>query len=110
MEECHDLKNQIEDLIRQGYLYQYIRDQQVLPDKSHHRDREPSPEPRGPIEKQIDVIIDGATSRGDSSSARKAYARSVVEKRPGSVHDLEITFGLENEVYPSHDDTLVISA
>ncbi|RWV79282.1 hypothetical protein BHE74_00039647 [Ensete ventricosum] len=93
MEECHDLKNQIEDLIRQGHLHQYVQDQQAPPDVSHHRGREPSPRPRGLIEKQIDIIIGGPASGGDSSLARKAYAWSVVEKRPRSNRDPEITFG-----------------
>ncbi|RWW08153.1 hypothetical protein GW17_00028430, partial [Ensete ventricosum] len=47
---------------------------------------------------------------GDSSSAKKAYARSVVEKRPRNSRDLEITFGVGSEVYPDHDDALVILA
>ncbi|RWW07288.1 hypothetical protein GW17_00029332 [Ensete ventricosum] len=110
MKECHDLKNQIEDIIRQGHLHQYVRDQQAPPDESRRWGREPSPRPRGPIEKQIDVIIGGPASGGDSSSARKAYARSVVEKRPRSNTDPEITFRSGNEVYPDHHDALVISA
>ncbi|RWW12381.1 hypothetical protein BHE74_00003755 [Ensete ventricosum] len=82
----------------------------VLPGESCHRDREPSPRPKGPNEKHIDVIVGGPTSRGDSSSARKAYACSAVEKRSRSDHNLDITFRSGNEVYPDHNDTLVISA
>ncbi|RRT73546.1 hypothetical protein B296_00013037 [Ensete ventricosum] len=65
-EECHDLKNQIKDLIRRGHLDRYIR-----------KLCEPSPHPKGPIEKQIDIIIGSPTSGGDTSSARKAYARAT---------------------------------
>ncbi|RRT65831.1 hypothetical protein B296_00040170 [Ensete ventricosum] len=104
--ECHDLKNQIEDLIRQGHLHRYVRDQQVLLDENRHQDRELSPRPRGSIEKQIYVIIGGPASGGDSSSARKAYAQCVVEKRPRSDRDPEITFGSGSEVYPDHNDAI----
>ncbi|RWW04985.1 hypothetical protein GW17_00031763, partial [Ensete ventricosum] len=74
-EECNDLKNQIEDLIRQGHLHRFIRDQRALEERPH-RERDPSPRPDRPIEKQIDVIVGGPASGGDSSSARKAYVRS----------------------------------
>ncbi|RRT52471.1 hypothetical protein B296_00007212 [Ensete ventricosum] len=71
-EECCDLQYQIEDLIRRGHLRRYVRDQSSLPDSRPPRDS--SPRPKGPIEKQIDVIFGGPTSGDDSSSARKAYA------------------------------------
>ncbi|RRT65741.1 hypothetical protein B296_00001118 [Ensete ventricosum] len=74
MEECRDLQHQIEDLIRHGHLRWYVRDQSSLPTSRPPRDS--SPRPKGPVEKQIDVIFGGSTSSGDSSSARKAYARS----------------------------------
>ncbi|RWV85349.1 hypothetical protein GW17_00052868, partial [Ensete ventricosum] len=66
-EECYDLKNQIEDLIRHGHLDRYIR-----------KPREPSLRPKGPMERQVDVIVGGPTAGDDSSSARKAYARIEV--------------------------------
>ncbi|RRT79618.1 hypothetical protein B296_00004394 [Ensete ventricosum] len=70
-EECYDLKNQIEDLICRGHLDRYIR-----------KPRESSLRPKGLVERQVDVIIGGPTVGGDSSSARKAYARAEVQKRP----------------------------
>ncbi|RWW39320.1 hypothetical protein BHE74_00055355, partial [Ensete ventricosum] len=73
-EECRDLQYQIEDLIRRGHLRRYVREQPPLPDGRPPRDS--SPRPQGPIEKQIDVIFGGPASGGNSSSARKAYARS----------------------------------
>ncbi|RWW12625.1 hypothetical protein GW17_00023700 [Ensete ventricosum] len=106
-EECRDLQSQIEDLIRQGHLNRYIHDQSSFPDDRPPRD--PSPRPKGPIEKQIDVIIGGPALGGDSSSARKAYARTMVGKRPAHEDDLDITFESGNEEYPNHDDALVIS-
>ncbi|RZS23540.1 hypothetical protein BHM03_00056491 [Ensete ventricosum] len=89
-EECHDLQYQIEDLIRHGHLRRYVRDQSSLPTSRPPRDS--SPRPKGPVEKQIDVIFGGPASGGNSSSARKAYARSEVGKRPAHDEDLDITF------------------
>ncbi|RWW70089.1 hypothetical protein BHE74_00022248 [Ensete ventricosum] len=62
-EECYDLKNQIEDLIRLDHLDWYVR-----------KLRKPSLRPKGPVERQINVIVGGPITRGDSSSTRKAYA------------------------------------
>ncbi|RZS08884.1 hypothetical protein BHM03_00039922 [Ensete ventricosum] len=73
MEECHDLKNQIEDLIRQGHLRWYVQDQHMPPNENRHREGRSSPRPKGPIKKQIDVIIGGPDLGGNSSSARKAH-------------------------------------
>ncbi|RRT33234.1 hypothetical protein B296_00052830 [Ensete ventricosum] len=73
-EECRDLQYQIEDLIRCGHLRWYILDQSSLPDGRPPRDS--SPRPKGPVEKQIDIIFGGPASGGDNSSARKAYAWS----------------------------------
>ncbi|RRT84626.1 hypothetical protein B296_00004693 [Ensete ventricosum] len=76
-EECRDLQSQIDDLIRHGHLCRYVRDQSSLPDSRPPRD--PPPRAKGPVKKQIDVIIERSASGGNSSSARKAYART--EKR-----------------------------
>ncbi|RRT82991.1 hypothetical protein B296_00010396, partial [Ensete ventricosum] len=103
-EECRDLQNQIEDLIRQGHLCRYVHDQPIFPDNRPTRDS--SPRPKGPVEKQIDVIIGGPASDGDSSSAHKAYARTMVGKRPKHDDDLNITFRSGNKEYPDHDDAL----
>ncbi|RZS21414.1 hypothetical protein BHM03_00054049 [Ensete ventricosum] len=69
-EECNDLKNQIEDLIRQGHLHRFVRDRRASEERPR-RDRNPSPRPDRPIEKQIYVIVGGPTSGGDSSSPGK---------------------------------------
>ncbi|RZS25064.1 hypothetical protein BHM03_00058209 [Ensete ventricosum] len=70
-EECNDLKNQIEDLIHQGHLHRFVQDRRASEERPR-RDKNPSPRLDRPIEKQIDVIVGGPTSGGDSSSARKA--------------------------------------
>ncbi|RRT57307.1 hypothetical protein B296_00041683 [Ensete ventricosum] len=64
-EECYNLKNQIEDLIRRGHLDRYIR-----------KPCESSLRSKGPVERRVDVIIGGPNTGDDSSSARKAYARA----------------------------------
>ncbi|RWW08597.1 hypothetical protein BHE74_00048036 [Ensete ventricosum] len=89
-------ENHIEDLIRHGHHDRYVR-----------KPLEPLLYPKGPIERQIDVIVGGPITRGDNSSVRKAYARAEVQKRPRAQCDSEITFKSENE-YLDHDDGLVI--
>nr|XP_009412846.1 PREDICTED: uncharacterized protein LOC103994237 [Musa acuminata subsp. malaccensis] len=97
-EDCRDLQNQIEELIRRGYLGRYLKEP-----------REATPRPRIPIERQIDVIFGGPAAGGSSSTARKSYARSMVEKRPRPELEPEISFGAEEVECSHHDDTLVIS-
>ncbi|RZS28343.1 hypothetical protein BHM03_00061926 [Ensete ventricosum] len=41
-EECNDLRNQIEDLIRQGHLHRFVRDRRAS-EEQPCRDRNPSP-------------------------------------------------------------------
>ncbi|RWW26355.1 hypothetical protein GW17_00009271 [Ensete ventricosum] len=67
----------------------------------------PSLHPKGPVERQIDVIVGGPATSGDSSSTRRAYACTEVQKRPRARCDPKITFKSESE-YPDHDDALVI--
>ncbi|RZS28722.1 hypothetical protein BHM03_00062348 [Ensete ventricosum] len=70
--ECRDLQYQIEHLIRRGHLRRYVRDQFSLSDSRPPRNS--SPRPKGPVEKQIDVIFEGPASGNNISSAHKAYA------------------------------------
>ncbi|XP_009391097.2 uncharacterized protein LOC103977328 [Musa acuminata AAA Group] len=97
-EDCHDLQNQIEELIRRGYLGRYLKEP-----------REATPRPRMPVERQVDVIIGGPAAGDSSSSARKSYARSSVEKRPRPELEPEISFGAEEGERSHHDNALVIS-
>ncbi|RRT45521.1 hypothetical protein B296_00042452 [Ensete ventricosum] len=84
---------------RLGHLCRYVRDQSSLPDGRPPQGS--SPRPKGPVEKQIDVIF-GRPASGGNSSARKVYARFEVVKRP--LHDeyLDVTFN-------SHQRTTVSS-
>ncbi|RWW45304.1 hypothetical protein BHE74_00048869, partial [Ensete ventricosum] len=60
----------IEDLICHGHLDQYIM-----------KPREPSLRPKGPVERQVDVIVCGPVVGGVSSSARKAYSHRTASMR-----------------------------
>ncbi|RRT31110.1 hypothetical protein B296_00058266, partial [Ensete ventricosum] len=91
----YGLQYQIEDLIRRGHLRRYVREQPPLPDGRPSRDL--SPRPQGLVEKQIDIIFGGPASGGNSSSARKAYARSEAGRRPLHHEDLDVTFKSEDE-------------
>ncbi|RWW64770.1 hypothetical protein BHE74_00027973 [Ensete ventricosum] len=102
-EECHDLQYQIEDFIRRGHLHRYVREQSSLPDGRPPRDS--SPRPKGPVEKQIDIIFGGPASGGNSSSTRKAYARSEVGKRPLHDEDLDAVLLNSNDVVQEAEDS-----
>nr|XP_009418209.1 PREDICTED: uncharacterized protein LOC103998452 [Musa acuminata subsp. malaccensis] len=97
-EDCHDLQNQIEGLIRRGYLGRYLKEP-----------REATLSPKELVERQIDVISEGLAASDNSSAARKAYARSTVKKHPQPEIEPEITFGAREVEHSHHDDALVIS-
>ncbi|XP_065007972.1 uncharacterized protein LOC135638651 [Musa acuminata AAA Group] len=98
MEDCRDLQNQTEDLIRRGHLRCYLKEP-----------REATPRPRGPVERQIDIISGGPATDGSNSTARKAYAWSTVEKCPRPELEPEITFRTEEVERSHHNDALAIS-
>ena len=119
MDDCIQLRKEIEYLIRRGYLRFYIA--------SEGQDQAQPPPPRQPTPTQhqqplgeIHVISGGFVGGGESSSARKAHLRSiksgevmevqVVSKLPRL--DTAITFSdsdLEGCKHP-HDNPLVIRA
>ncbi|RWW65391.1 hypothetical protein BHE74_00027306 [Ensete ventricosum] len=69
----------------------------------------PIPVIAGVVNKQIEVIVDDPTFRGDSTSGWKAYARAIMEKRPHEVDEPQISFESREVEYPDHGDVLVIS-
>ncbi|RWW78582.1 hypothetical protein BHE74_00013197 [Ensete ventricosum] len=69
-EECYDLKNQIEDLIRRDHPNWYVR-----------KPREPPLHPKGRIEKHINIIVRGPATSNDCSSTQKAYVQTEMQKR-----------------------------
>ncbi|XP_065003905.1 uncharacterized protein LOC135636207 [Musa acuminata AAA Group] len=97
MEDYRDLQNQIEALIQRDHLGRYLNSSEA------------TPRPKGPVERQIDIISEEPAADGSNSTARKAYARSTVEKRPWPELDPEITFGAGEAERSHHDDALVIS-
>ncbi|RRT67343.1 hypothetical protein B296_00012385 [Ensete ventricosum] len=96
--ECYDLKNQIVYLIHCGHLDQYIM-----------KSRKSSLRLKGPMERQVDIIVGGPAAGGVSSSIRKSYARAEVQKRLRALGDPGITFESESE-YPDQYDAQVITA
>ncbi|RRT70025.1 hypothetical protein B296_00028430 [Ensete ventricosum] len=70
--ECYDLKNQIEDLIRRGHLDRYIM-----------KPCEPSLSPKGPIERQVDIIVGGPAIGGVISSSQLARGQET----SGATHE-----------------------
>ncbi|XP_030925415.1 uncharacterized protein LOC115952388 [Quercus lobata] len=120
-EDCKDLKEQIEELIRNGKLQQYIKkgesgrygqkSQQVSLGRDEDR---PQPCPQSALG-EIKTITEGPTTGGSFKSLRKSYQRQV-----NSVHSIpplkqkrtngDLYFSKEDarSVKQPHDDPLVI--
>ncbi|XP_022890991.1 uncharacterized protein LOC111406040 [Olea europaea var. sylvestris] len=110
-EGCLALKQQIEALIRRGFLGSYTSHEKRPRNKQNNIHEGRSSEP--PIAGTINVIIGGTASGGDANNGRKKYAKQLPVS-PGTdlAHTEDITFGskdLEGISFP-HDDALVISA
>ncbi|GAV58356.1 hypothetical protein CFOL_v3_01890, partial [Cephalotus follicularis] len=102
-EECSQLKNQIEDLIRKGHLRKYV-------------DRDT---PQGRREGVIHTISGGVTSEGDHKNARKAYGRQSLAVQQVH-HSKRLKIGGDEEVITfseadyegvrlPHDDPVVVT-
>ncbi|XP_050281620.1 uncharacterized protein LOC126722505 [Quercus robur] len=122
-EDCRDLKEQIEELIRKGKLQRYVKKGEYSKfrdsNKSQHEsssksDDRPSQPPQDVIG-EIKTIIGGPFSRGSFKSLKKAYQRQV-----NSVHmippfkqqrtDRDMSFNERDArgVKQPHNDPLVI--
>ncbi|XP_063947130.1 uncharacterized protein LOC108204072 [Daucus carota subsp. sativus] len=116
-DDCRQLKDEIEFLIRKGKLSRYTRDTDKNPRDNDNRgkdndDRNKRNQPRGPV---INVISGGPTAAGLSSNSRKAYAREVmyIVGEPPKRAKIEFALAFDNldldRVKFPHDDPLVIT-
>ncbi|XP_022851074.1 uncharacterized protein LOC111372885 [Olea europaea var. sylvestris] len=101
-EECLQLKEEIEPLLRRGLLAKYVKDYR-------RKKKMEDPPPRAEV---INMIIEGLVGGRDSNSTRKSYVLSLricsIQKK--ARFSQSITFGEEDlvgVVHP-HDDVLVI--
>ncbi|KAK6140775.1 hypothetical protein DH2020_025494 [Rehmannia glutinosa] len=123
-EDCEALKNEIEDLIRRGYLGSFVADNKrsPLPKERNPREQSPSmPNQRGrsprrdhPPATEVIVVIAGGLSRRETNSARKSCARqpqteNARGKRPRTNESITYTDGDLEEILTPHDDPMVIS-
>ena len=112
IEECFDLKQQIENFIRQGKLKNFLgRDHKD--EKLKGKMEESSRPPLG----EIRVII-GGSSTGQSSKSKKAYLKVVQSvqlsgrsPRARSTDKQAITFMVEDaeRIHHPHDDAIIIT-
>nr|XP_017228856.1 PREDICTED: uncharacterized protein LOC108204075 [Daucus carota subsp. sativus] len=116
-DDCRQLKDEIEFLIRKGKLSRYTRDTDRNSRDNDNRgkdndDRDKRNQPRGPV---INVISGGPTAAGLSTNSRKAYAREVmcILGEPPKRAKIEFSLAFDNldldRVKFPHDDPLVIT-
>ncbi|MQL93545.1 hypothetical protein Taro_026197 [Colocasia esculenta] len=122
--ECRQLKDEIEDLIKRGYLGRFVRRNEDRPRRRERTPEQPiNNEPNG---QEINVIAGGFGAGGESTRSRCDYARRVhVVDRPSAPRSAPyptspahappeeaITFSDEDlvGVTTPHADALVISA
>ncbi|XP_010273933.1 PREDICTED: uncharacterized protein LOC104609341 [Nelumbo nucifera] len=113
-ENCFDLQNYIEDLIRRGYLSGFIDRTEKSAQEERRADGARQPPPRGPPAGVIHLISSRNASRGESSSGRKRYARlcEIDDRGHGRRCSTFITF-IDDDlrgIQTSHDDALAITA
>ncbi|GFY85849.1 hypothetical protein Acr_04g0005870 [Actinidia rufa] len=114
-EDCFQLKEQIVDLIKRGYLRKYITDRPPpdSPERKYGDNR--------PTAGNIQTIHGGFGSGGCSTSSRKRHARSAFRSVEEEVYNLSspcvsdqppITFSSDDlrGLHLPHDDALVVSA
>ena len=112
MDECFDLKQQVENLIKQGKLKSFLgRDHKD--EKLKGKAKESSRPPLG----EIRVII-GGSSTGQSSKSKKAYLKVVQNvqlsrrsPKARTTNKQAITFTDEDaeRIHHPHDDAIVIT-
>ncbi|GAV85059.1 hypothetical protein CFOL_v3_28498, partial [Cephalotus follicularis] len=121
-EECMQLKNQIEDLIRKGHLRKYVdrdaphaRRDQRREEPPRKQEEQEQQEPRGVIH----TISGEVASGGDHKNARKAYGRQSLAVQQVH-HSKRLRTGRDEEVISfsevdyegvrlPHDDPVVVT-
>ncbi|GFZ10804.1 hypothetical protein Acr_22g0002020 [Actinidia rufa] len=114
-DDCFQLKEQIADLIKRGYLRKYVADHPPpnSPEKRYGDNK--------PTAGNIQMIHGGFRSGGCSTSSRKRHARSSFRLAEEEIYNLSslcvcdqppITFSNEDlrGLHLPHDDALVVSA
>ncbi|XP_057484637.1 uncharacterized protein LOC130771015 [Actinidia eriantha] len=114
-EDCFQLKEQIADLIKRGYLKKYVADRPWpdLPNRRYGDNR--------PTSSNIKVIYGGFGSGRCSSSSLKRHARNANRRTEEEVYNLSMpAIGAHQPIiftnndlrglHLSYDDVLVISA
>ena len=126
MDDCIQLKREIEYLIRRGYLRRFISPENQAQSQAQNTGPTQQLPPRQMTTQhqqslgEIQVIFGGFAGGGESSSARKAHLRSIRSVEIGEIQtvsklpwlDTSITFSdsdLEGCQHP-HDDSLVVRA
>ncbi|GAV77033.1 LOW QUALITY PROTEIN: hypothetical protein CFOL_v3_20505, partial [Cephalotus follicularis] len=120
-EECRQLKNQIEDLIRKGHLRKYVDRDAPQGRREQRREEDPreqeeqQQQPRGVIH----TVSGGVASGGDHKNARKAYGRqslavqqvhhSKMLKTGGDVEVITFSEADYEGVRLPHDDPVVVT-
>ncbi|XP_059663781.1 uncharacterized protein LOC132309494 [Cornus florida] len=122
-EDCFDLKDQIETLIQRGHMRKIIVGNDRTDINPLRVGRDNHPPDQQPIG-EIRVIAGGCAGSGESSSARKAYARrmrsssevcevgvQIQHRKMPRLGDPVITFSDEDmkDVQQPHDDPLVVT-
>ncbi|XP_016206385.1 uncharacterized protein LOC107646735 [Arachis ipaensis] len=113
--DCYDLKNVIEKLVRQGRLERYLVDRSDDPGKrktgAEDRGRRDRP-PQTP-DRHVHMINGGFAGGGVIKSSRKRHLKEVYQvSEDSNVPDLSIiSFTKEDSqgVTPGHDDPIVIT-
>ena len=102
-DKCYDLKQQIENLIRQGKLRHFVgRDHKD--EKLKAKMEESSRPPLG----EIRVII-GGTSTGQTSKSKKTYLKVVQNVQLFDEPTISFTDEEAERIHHPHDDAIVIT-
>ncbi|XP_058111675.1 uncharacterized protein LOC131254991 [Magnolia sinica] len=117
-DDCVDLKDEIESLIRKGHLHRYTKKERATRKEEREQER-----PNNPMEEPVKIctIFGGSASGGDSNRARKTYSRKSnpehyihLTERPSkelwvSPYSLTFTEDDARRIQHPHDDALVVT-